>query len=227
MGKDAVKRLSDGIPVKISLRDVKMLRISVRPDGSVEVTAPRQVGLRAALSFANERLGWIEARRSEALARCASRPQLLPGETAPLWGERMPVSLGTGRTGARLDGGEIVLTVPEGADYARRRAALLTLYRSELEREIPPLVEKYAAALDVAAPVWSLRDMRTRFGSCTPARGTVRFALMLAERPPLCLEYVVAHELAHLRIHGHGPDFHALLSSVFPREREARALLKA
>ena len=53
------------------------------------------------------------------------------------------------------------------------------------------------------------------------------FALMLAEKPPLCLEYVVAHELAHLRIHGHGPDFHALLSGVFPREREARALLKA
>ena len=86
-------------------------------------------------------------------------------------------------------------------------------------------MEKYAAALGVPAPQWSLRDMRTRWGSCTPARGTVRFALMLAAKPPLCLEYVVAHELAHLRVRGHGPEFHALVAGVFPREREARAML--
>lgn len=131
----------------------------------------------------------------------------------------------TGRPGAVLRDGVHTLSAPEGADEAARRAALLALYRRELERGLPALVEKYAAALGVPAPQWSLRDMRTRWGSCTPARGTVRFALMLAAKPPLCLEYVVAHELAHLRVRGHGPEFHALVAGVFPREREARAML--
>ena len=50
--------------------------------------------------------------------------------------------------------------------------------------------------------------------------------LFFAEGPKLCLEYVVAHELVHLRIPGHGPDFHALLHSVFPEEDKARRLLR-
>ena len=82
-------------------------------------------------------------------------------------------------------------------------------------------------ALDVKAPVWFLRDMRSRWGSCTPMRGTVRFSLALAAKPPGCLEYIVAHELTHLHIHGHGSDFHALVRSVYPQGCDARALLRA
>ena len=167
--------LNNGIPLTLRFRSVKLFRITVKPDGSVEAVAPRRMGVGAAMALANERGEWVRAHREAALAR---------------------------------------------------RAALLALYRRELERGLPALVEKYAAALGVPAPQWSLRDMRTRWGSCTPARGTVRFALMLAAKPPLCLEYVVAHELAHLRVHGHGPEFHALVAGVFPREREARAMLR-
>lgn len=224
--KACLRRLADGTEAEIRLKNVKMLRIAVKPDGSVTVTAPRRVGLRAALAFADERLGWIQARRAEALERASARPRLLEGESVPLWGAQHPLALETGRPAARLAGARIVLTVPEGADFAARRAALLTLYRAELERALPPLIEKYAAALGVEPPAWSLRDMSSRFGSCTPARGTVRFALTLAAKPPLALEYVAAHELTHLRAPGHGPDFHTLLSAVFPREAEARALLR-
>ena len=221
------KRLADGQAVTLRLGSYKTLRLTVRPDGSVLISAPQRVGVRAALAFANERLGWITARQAEMAARAALRPQLLPGETAPLWGSGYAIALEPGRCGARLEGGRIVLSVPEGADFAARRAALLTLYRAELGRAIPPLIKKYAAALGVEPPAWQLRDMRTRHGSCTPARGTVRFALSLAARPGECLEYVVAHELAHLRVPGHGADFHALLRSVYPDEAAAVRLLKA
>ena len=217
--------LNNGIPITLCHRAVKLFRISVKPDGSVEAVAPWRMSRETALRLANERADWVREHRAKFLE--LGVVQYANGELVPLWGVKFPLRVVSGKPGAQFDGEYIVLSAPEDSGAEARRAALLTLYRRELEREIPPLVEKYAAALDVAAPVWSLRDMRTRFGSCTPARGTVRFALMLAEKPPLCLEYVVAHELAHLRIHGHGPDFHALLSGVFPREREARALLKA
>ncbi len=218
-------RLADGSCARLRLGAVKTLRITVKPTGEVLITAPRRVGVRAAMAFANERLGWISARRAEAGARAAAAPRLSEGGSAPLWGRVYPIVLADG-DGAGFDGEKITLRVPRGADYAARRAALLSLYRRELERELPALIGKYAAALGVAPPRWSLRDMRSRYGSCTPSRAAVRFALSLAAYPPLCLEYVAAHELTHLRVSGHGADFHELLAGVFPREAEARAMLR-
>lgn len=217
--------LNNGIPLTLRFRSVKLFRITVKPDGSVEAVAPRRMGVGAAMALANERGEWVRAHREAALARRAAAPKYVTGESVPLWGCMYALRVVMGRPGAALRDGVITLSAPEGADAAARRAALLALYRRELERGLPALVEKYAAALGVPAPKWSLRDMRTRWGSCTPARGTVRFSLMLAAKPPLCLEYVVAHELAHLRVRGHGPEFHALVVGVFPREREARAML--
>lgn len=219
--------LNNGIPLTLRFRSVKLFRISVKGDGSVEAVAPRALSRAAAMALANGRAEWVRSHREEILSRASRASQYVSGETAPLWGREYALRVETGMPGAVLRGDELVLSAPEGADLQLRRAALLSLYRSELERAIPPLVEKYAAALSVPAPQWSLRDMRTRWGSCTPARGTVRFALNLAAKPPLCLEYVVAHELAHLRIHGHGEDFHALVRSVFPNERGVTALLCA
>lgn len=217
--------LNNGIPITLYHRAVKLFRISVKPDGSVEAVAPWRMSREAALILANERAGWVREHREKFLS--AGTAQYATGERAALWGREYPLQVMSGKLGAQFAGEYIVLSAPEGAAAEVRREALLTLYRRELERAIPPLVSKYAAALDVKAPAWSLRDMRSRWGSCTPMRGTVRFALALAAKPPECLEYVVAHELAHLRIHGHGADFHALVRSVYPHEREARALLRA
>ena len=217
--------LSNGVPVTLRFRAVKLFRISVKPDGSVEAVAPRRMSTAQAVSLAEQRAEWARAHRERFLR--TAPPEYVSGERVRLWGEEYTLRVTEGRPGAALCGGEIVLSVPAGADASARRAAFMTLCRRELELALPPLVEEYAARLDVEPPRWSLRDMSTRYGSCTPARKTVRFALMLAEKPHECLEYVVAHELAHLRIHGHGPDFHALVQSVFPREREAAALLRA
>ena len=217
--------LNNGIPITLCHRAVKLFRISVKPDGSVEAVAPWRMSRETALRLANERADWVREHRAKFLERGAV--QYANGELVPLWGVKCPLRVVSGKPGAQFDGEYIVLSAPEDSGAEARRAALLTLYRRELERAIPPLVSKYAAALDVAAPKWSLRDMRSRWGSCTPARGTVRFSLALAAKPPECLEYVVAHELAHLRIHGHGPDFHALVRSVYPHENAARALLRS
>lgn len=220
------KRLGDGSPVTLRLGAYKQLRITVTGPGEVRITAPSRVGVRAALAFANEHLGWIERHRAEVIAHAGAAPQFTAGERVRLWGETYPLRVAAGKPGAVFDGECVTITVPEGSDAAERRAALGQLYRRELTEAIPPLIAKYAALLDVEPPAWSLRDMRTRYGSCTAARKTVRFSLILAEKPHECLEYVVAHELTHLRIHGHGADFHALVRSVYPDEQRARALLR-
>lgn len=73
---------------------------------------------------------------------------------------------------------------------------------------------------------WQLRDMRTRWGSCTPATGRIRVNTRLAAYPPTCLDYVVAHELTHLAEPPHNARFHRLLALAYPDEAAARALLR-
>lgn len=68
----------------------------------------------------------------------------------------------------------------------------------------------------IKEPGISLRAMKTRWGSCTPGKGTIRFNLMLVDKPQECVEYVVVHELAHL-VHGnHSKDFWAVVEEILP-----------
>jgi predicted metal-dependent hydrolase len=69
-------------------------------------------------------------------------------------------------------------------------------------------------------------NQSARWGSCTPARGTIRISRRLAEFPGWVLDYVIVHELAHLAVHGHGPDFWALVDR-YPRTERARGFLIA
>ena len=138
--------LNNGIPLTLRFRSVKLFRISVKGDGSVEAVAPRALSRAAAMALANGRAEWVRSHREEILSRASRASQYVSGETAPLWGREYALRVETGTPGAELRDDELVLSAPEGADVQSRRAALLSLYRSELERAIPPLVEKYAAA---------------------------------------------------------------------------------
>ena len=69
--------------------------------------------------------------------------------------------------------------------------------------------------------------MTTEWGSCTKARRTIRFNLRLAQMPPSCVEYVVVHELTHLRVLNHGPEFKALMDAHLPDWRDRRKALNA
>ena len=73
---------------------------------------------------------------------------------------------------------------------------------------------------------FSVRDMKTRWGSCNTKTGHLNFNLKLLDMPPECLDYVVCHELCHLWVAGHGPRFWAQMDRVYPDWRRVRKLLR-
>lgn len=81
---------------------------------------------------------------------------------------------------------------------------------------VPPLVEQWATILDVSPGSIVYRNMKTRWGSCQPATGRICINTRLALYPPECLEYVVVHELCHLLVANHGPEFKKLMTRVMP-----------
>lgn len=193
------------------------------PDGRVSVSAPTSMPDETICAFLLQKQRWIKSKQREVRARTAA---LSDRTHATLWGEPLPLICEnpTAKPGAALQSGKIALYGPHPFDHLP--LLLKPIYRSELLRVLPDIVERYSVVVGKHPARWSVRDMSTRWGSCTPQAGSIRFSLRLAQYPPRCLEYVVAHELTHLIVPGHGPVFWQHMDRFFPDWRSVRARLR-
>ena len=89
------------------------------------------------------------------------------------------------------------------------------------------MLEVWQKKMRVAVEHWSIRRMKTRWGGCNPQKGRIWLNLELAKKPVRCLEYVIAHELAHLIVPSHSPEFLSVMDRYQPDWRARRALLNA
>lgn len=102
----------------------------------------------------------------------------------------------------------------------------VTAWRAVVQQCVPALVSAWEPLMGVKAGRLVYRNMTSRWGSCQPATGRICINVRLALYPPECLEYVVVHELCHLREGGHGARFKELMDTYMPDWRERRAKLR-
>ena len=220
-------RLKSGDVVDVGSASVRLAvnararRIGLRIDaaGQVVATAPSTRALPQALAFARARSGWIAE-------RLTARPQavaLEPGSTIPVRGRPVRLVAEPGRRAARLEG-ETVVAGGEGDAFARR---VLRLLRAEALADLRAATARHVAALGKPIPTVAVADARTRWGSCTPGRGTIRYSWRLILSPPPVLDYVAAHEVAHLAEANHSPAFWAVVARLYGDPKPARTWLKA
>ena len=118
--------------------------------------------------------------------------------------------------------------MPFGADLETRRSVLQDWYHNQLEMILTPLIDKWESILNVSVRHFSIRSMKTRWGSCTPKTRCIRFNLELVKRAPECLEYIVVHELIHLLEASHNSKFKSLMDTYYPKwefyQKELRSL---
>lgn len=214
------------IPVSVVRKRVKNLNLRVRADGTVTLSIPQHLPLARAREFLDRKGEWIAERVRRNIERRPS-PDLageLP-DRIPLWGKLVPrdsVQANSGQAASDRDASG------QGAPGQTTidQAALDELYRTEVLRALPDIVERMEARIGVHAARWSARVMKTRWGSCTPKTGAIRINARLAAYPPECLEFVVAHELVHLLEPSHNARFHALLDEFCPGNRHPAKLLR-
>lgn len=220
-----------GIEVELVRRPIKNLHVGVYPPhGRVRVAAPPYVSEAAVRVAIVTRLAWIRRHRAGYSKQVREEPRaLVSGESHYYRGRRYRLAVveAEGRSEVVLRGGWLVLNVPPGSSAAERALALDRWYRRRLRELVTPLVAQWQERLGVRVAAWGIKRMKTKWGSCNPAAGRLWLNLELVKKSPAALEYLVVHELAHLRVKNHGPRFAALMDQHLPSWTAHRAALNA
>lgn len=219
----------------------RLVRLTVDPSHTAIVTIPSRAARgkaeaeRLAETFVAEREAWLRRhleRQSRQLRQVEALGPFRDGGLFPFRGEPHRVRVVAGEPGRRRttvsrEGGEAgdELVVRLAASERRHLDSIMESWlrdraRAAIDREI----ERHAPALAVSPATVTIRDARTRWGSCSRSR-RLSFSWRLVLAPPEALETVVIHELAHLRVFGHGPGFWAIVATRRPDHRRWRKWL--
>jgi predicted metal-dependent hydrolase len=207
-------------------------RLTITDQGQAVVVLPARAPESDAAELVIRHRRWVERHTSEIQSRrlaLAARPALGHGRTVPLHGVEHVVFDMTSLRGRRTtlsvaDGPAIVIS--RASSDGRPTAAILEAWLRERAREvIGDLLGRRAVEMDIEVERMAIRDQRTRWGSAS-RRGTLSFSWRLVMAPIEVLDYVVVHELAHLRATGHGRAFWRLVDGYFPDSAAARRWLR-
>ncbi len=222
-----------GLSVELVRKPIKNLHIGVYPpEGRVRVAAPPSISEDAIRVAIVTRLGWIKKKQRE-FAGQAREPerQYVSGETHYVWGKPLRLLIKPSRLRGcqiALEGVDrLVMATPHDATVTQKSQWMSSWYREALKERASPRIEKWSEKLGVPIPLWGVRVMRTKWGSCNPDKGLIWLNLDLAKKPLQALDYVILHEMAHLVSPRHDDIFLSALDRNLPAWRQIRADLNA
>lgn len=206
--------------------------IHVHPDGAVKVDAPEGTDASSVVAAVRRRARWIWQRQNEYRERTKHvlPREYVSGESYFYLGKRYMLKVILHRTaaqGVKLLRGRLEVTT-RSKDAEVVRGLLETWYRQRAEEVFSRrMVECVSNARWLTAvPEFRLLNMRTQWGSCSP-KGDLLLNPQLVKAPRHCVDYVILHELCHLKVHNHSPRFYALLASLLPDWEERKNELDA
>lgn len=218
-----------GIKIEIQKKNIKNLHLAVvPPDGKVRVSAPMHLSNESITMFVRTKLGWIKKQQAkfERQPRQSER-EYVSGETLYLFGQQyfLRVEYSYKGNSLILEGNEAILTVRKESNAKQREAFVNEWYRSKLKEKIEIYLPKWENITGLRCESWQTKYMTTRWGTCNTNTGKIWLNLQLAKKPIECLEYVILHELAHLKVRNHGTEFVAILDQYMPYWRSIKKTL--
>ena len=205
----------------------RTLRLRVTLDGFVRVSCAASVGKREILRFLEESRRFIESQRSEAdeLRRRYPPKRYEAGESFVFLGVERQLELRASVRRPRVFIEQNRLILDGEASPAERVHAVQSFYRECGRNYLRHRIDYFSKAMGLAPKKVSFRSQSTRWGSCS-ARGHISLNWRLIAAPAEVVDYVIIHELAHLKHHNHGPRFWALVSEFSPNYQRLKAWLR-
>ncbi|MBB4008972.1 M48 family metallopeptidase [Allorhizobium taibaishanense] len=215
-----------GRTVALAIRENRRatrITLRIEPGGrGLKMTVPKGIRRGEVNDFIERHRGWLETK----LARFSGETKIGAGGTIPLRGvPHRIVHTGQirGTTEAVIEGGEPLIRISGLPEHAGRR--LSTFLKKEARHDLERLVAIHTGRLGKPANGLALKDTRSRWGSCS-WNGNLSFSWRIVMAPPEVIDYLAAHEVAHLKEMNHGPQFWALCKRLCPGTEAAKDWLK-
>ena len=226
---------ADGNAINYTLerKPVKNINLRIKADQSVFVSAPKDVAAKLVDAFVIEKSAYIlraikrfkEKKRFETLDN-----SFVDGESVKLFGRNLRLKIKTASKNAvESDESYVTLFVKDSKNVEMKKRLLDTWLRKKCMEEVTaickkvyPKVKKYG----IEFPEIQMREMVSRWGSCSPKKGFVTFNTALVTMPVSCIEYVVTHEFTHFLYPNHSKKFYEQLATFMPDWEERKRRLE-
>lgn len=214
----------DGVAARLSVNP-RARRLSIRIDaraGEAVLIAPSERKLADAVAFARTKAGWMRERLAE---RPRGRP-LEAGAAVNLFGEPIRLVATGGAGAARLtedEEGPVIVSGGEGETFARR---VENLFKRVARESLQARTDVHLRALGQCPVKMSIADPKSRWGSCSPHNRSIRYSWRVVMAPPAVIDYLAAHEVAHLVHADHSPAYWAVVQRLVGDHRPHRKWLR-
>lgn len=211
----------------------RRIHLEVSKRGGLQVVVPQKMSRRSVRNELQRRVGSVAGFLNQARSRQAELPdyRYINGEEHLFMGCRFPLEIRQEpgrRASVELHDGRICVVVSQ-PDQDVVSKYLQDWYRKQAKTHFATRLEEFCHAAPWAAAEevpMRLRRMKRTWGSCS-SKGVITFNSHLVKAPPECIDYVVAHEVCHLKEHNHGKGFYALQAQLYPGWQDAKTRLKA
>jgi len=212
-----------GTEIKTLRSRGKYLRLKIDgKTGDVYLYIPRYVSTNEAERFAYSKREWIISSRQKVLTRLEK--EKLPKDKIWLFGKECRLVF-QGEQADFKDEYFVRIPICRNADEGKINDEVLKLYKRELAVYITKEFKEVENLLGLKANGWCIRKMNTRWGSCNIHSGNISFSVNLAKKSKECIDYVILHEIAHLKYANHGSEFKYFLTQFMPDWKKRKKLL--
>ncbi len=220
-----------GLDIEITRKRVKNLNLRVcPPHGTIKVSAPMRISDTAIRSFVLSKLEWIERHVTSVRNRKAAAPlDFVTGSIHYLAGQEYRLNVIQPASINRIvlrDGCQIDLRLRPETTPEQVKLFFARWQHSLLQARIEPLLRKWLPVIGVNIAGYSIRHMKSRWGTCNIRTRRILINLELAKHSDACLELIIVHELVHLLVRYHDARFYAYMDSFLPAWRIPNAELK-
>ncbi|WP_300222223.1 SprT family zinc-dependent metalloprotease [uncultured Helicobacter sp.] len=213
--------------VKIVYKDIKNMILKVKPSLEVVLSVPKDASAKEIEYVLSKRKAWIEQRVQGFKKHIALPKELRSGEDIHYLGKRYRLKVvASDSESMGLRGGFLEVRLRDSKDFTRKQELIKAWYHKRAKRCFEEILEKYSSLLGCQTQKLRIKEMKTRWGSCNPKTPYINLNLKLIEKSKRAIEYVILHELIHLKYPYHNREFYDYLGLYMPdwRERKLRLL---
>ena len=219
----------ENIPIKVTYKNIKNINLRVHAsDGKVTVSAPLHITKDIVKSFVVSKLPWIHKQQQKILQHGPKKELKYQNQESHYFQGKsylLKIIEHDLSPKVQLTDNHLELYIPLQTGLENKHQILNAWYRQQLTTIVSPLIAQYEQIMGVEVRKLSIKQMKTRWGSCNHRTQSICLNLELIKKPLSCLEYVTVHEMAHLIEPSHNARFWRLLDNYLPEWKMYKAEL--